>query len=63
MKRLQRKYAQQALAAAAAANQHLDGLAEWQPVTAGMFMWLRLAGGFRALGLTWAAGCLLCVKS
>lgn len=42
--RLQRKYAQQALAAAAAAEQHLSGLAEWEPVTAGMFLWARLKG-------------------
>lgn len=44
MKRLQRKYAQQALAAAAAAEQHLSDLAEWQPVTAGMFLWVKLKG-------------------
>lgn len=44
LKRLQRKYAQQAVAAAAAAEQHLSDLAEWQPVTAGMFQWMRLKG-------------------
>lgn len=44
VKRLQRKYAQQAVAAAAAAEQHLSDLAEWQPVTAGMFQWVRLKG-------------------
>jgi DNA-binding transcriptional MocR family regulator len=44
VKRLQRKYAQQALAAAAAAQQHLADLTEWQPVTAGMFMWMKLKG-------------------
>lgn len=45
VKRLQRKYAQQALAAAAAAEQHLAAVAEWQPVTAGMFLWVKLTGG------------------
>lgn len=44
VRRLQRKYAQQALAAAAAAEQHLADLTEWQPVTAGMFMWMKLKG-------------------
>jgi DNA-binding transcriptional MocR family regulator len=45
VKRLQRKYAQQALAAAAAAQQHLQDVAEWQPVKAGMFLWVKLKGG------------------
>jgi len=53
VKRLQRKYAQQALAAAAAAEQHLGGLATWQPVTAGMFLWLRLTGTCGGVGGTW----------
>jgi DNA-binding transcriptional MocR family regulator len=44
VKRLQRKYAHQALAAAAAAEQHLADLTEWQPVTAGMFMWMKIKG-------------------
>jgi DNA-binding transcriptional MocR family regulator len=44
LKRLQRQYGQQALAAAAAAEQHLAGVAEWQPVTAGMFLWVKLKG-------------------
>ncbi|WIA37188.1 hypothetical protein OEZ86_014142 [Tetradesmus obliquus] len=39
---LQRRYAQQAAVAQAAAAQHLSGLAEWQAAEAGMFMWLRM---------------------
>lgn len=42
--RLQRRYAAQAQVADAAAREHLSGLAEWTPVRAGMFMWLRLVG-------------------
>jgi DNA-binding transcriptional MocR family regulator len=49
LKRLQRKYGQQALAAAAAAEQHLAGVAEWQPVTAGMFLWVKLKGAHAAV--------------
>lgn len=41
---LQRRYAQQAAVAEAAAAQHLAGLAEWQAAEAGMFMWLRMTG-------------------
>jgi len=42
--RLQQKYARQAQIAVAAAAEHLTGLAEWQPVQAGMFMWCKLTG-------------------
>ena len=42
---LQRKYAGQEAVAAAAAEEHLEGLVEWQPTTAGMFLWFKLTGG------------------
>lgn len=45
IKRLQAQYARQAAVAAAAAEEQLAGLAEWQPARAGMFMWFRLTGG------------------
>jgi len=45
VRRLQGQYARQAAVAAAAAEQQLIGLAEWQPVRAGMFMWFKLTGG------------------
>jgi DNA-binding transcriptional MocR family regulator len=47
--RLQQKYAHQAQIAVAAAAEHLAGLAEWQPVQAGMFMWCKLTGEGRPL--------------
>lgn len=58
VKRLQAQYARQAAVAAAAAEQQLAGLAEWQPARAGMFMWLRLTGVPRA-ARAWQPG--LCV--
>lgn len=42
---LQRQYRRQAQAAHAAATAHLADLAEWRPVDAGMFMWMRLRDG------------------
>lgn len=41
--KLQKKYAQQAALAAAAAQQHLGDSVELRPCTAGMFLWCKLA--------------------
>jgi DNA-binding transcriptional MocR family regulator len=60
VKRLQRKYAQQALAAAAAAQQHLQDVAEWQPVKAGMFLWAKLKGWCAGSVLGWVLTGYLC---
>eukprot|EP00775_Hariotina_reticulata_P010800 gene10800-10956_t len=53
--RLQQKYARQAQIAVAAAAEHLAGLAEWQPVQAGMFMWCKLTGNGDSSNLVDAA--------
>ncbi|PNH11450.1 Kynurenine/alpha-aminoadipate aminotransferase, mitochondrial [Tetrabaena socialis] len=44
LQRLQALYAARAAAAHAAAVEHLGGLAEFEPVRAGMFMWVTLKG-------------------
>lgn len=41
---IQVQYARRAGIMMAAAEKHLTGLAEWAPISAGMFMWLRLYG-------------------
>lgn len=41
---LQKRYAHYAAVAAAAAEEHLDGLVEWTPAKAGMFMWMKMLG-------------------
>lgn len=41
---LQQKYARSAAVAAAAAEEHLTGLAEWRPAKAGMFLWMNMIG-------------------
>ncbi|MEW5310972.1 MAG: hypothetical protein WDW38_002722 [Sanguina aurantia] len=43
--KLQALYTHKSAVAAAAADQHLTGLATWEPCSAGMFMWLRLTSG------------------
>lgn len=43
--KLQALYTHKSAVAAAAATQHLTGLATWEPCSAGMFMWLRLTSG------------------
>ncbi|GLC60016.1 hypothetical protein PLESTB_001564000 [Pleodorina starrii] len=48
VQKLQALYASRASAAHQAACAHLQGLAEWQPPRAGMFMWLQLTGGLDA---------------
>eukprot|EP00775_Hariotina_reticulata_P005059 gene5059-5300_t len=42
--RVQQKYARRAQLAEAAAAEHLAGLAQWQSIQAGMFMWCKLTG-------------------
>lgn len=44
LSRLQRSYGHKAAVAEVAARQHLAALAEWQPVAAGMFMWVKFTG-------------------
>lgn len=44
VKDIQGQYAERASVIQAAAAKHLTGLADWAPVTAGMFMWVRLRG-------------------
>uniref|UniRef100_A0A383VSP6 Aminotransferase class I/classII large domain-containing protein n=1 Tax=Tetradesmus obliquus TaxID=3088 RepID=A0A383VSP6_TETOB len=41
---LQQRYARSAAAAEAAAAAHLADIAEWQPIRAGMFMWVKIKG-------------------
>lgn len=44
IKDVQEQYSRRAGIITAAAEKHLTGLAEWSPITAGMFMWLKLLG-------------------
>jgi DNA-binding transcriptional MocR family regulator len=44
---LQQLYGGRAAAAAAAAVEHLSGVAEWEAPAAGMFMWFKLTGAVR----------------
>jgi DNA-binding transcriptional MocR family regulator len=44
VKQLQQRYARTAAVAEAAAAQHLADIAEWQPIKAGMFMWVKVKG-------------------
>ncbi|WIA37181.1 hypothetical protein OEZ86_014136 [Tetradesmus obliquus] len=41
---LQQRYARSAAAAETAAAAHLADIAEWQPIRAGMFMWVKIKG-------------------
>lgn len=47
VRQLQQRYARAAAAAEAAAAQHLADVAEWQPIRAGMFMWVKIKGEVR----------------
>lgn len=42
LKMVQREYARRAAVMCAAAEEHLKGVATWDPPSAGMFLWLRL---------------------
>lgn len=44
LKGVQAKYARKAEVITKLAEKHLKDLAEWEPLKAGMFMWLRLKG-------------------
>jgi DNA-binding transcriptional MocR family regulator len=44
VRQLQQQYARTAAVAEAAAAQHLADIAEWQPIKAGMFMWVKIKG-------------------
>jgi DNA-binding transcriptional MocR family regulator len=49
VQQLQQRYARTAAVAEAAAAKHLGDIAEWQPIRAGMFMWVKIKG--EGLGL------------
>ena len=44
LKTVQAKYANRAGVIMKAADKHLKGLAEWDTIVSGMFLWLRLTG-------------------
>lgn len=44
LKTVQAKYTRRAEIITQAAEKHLQDLAEWAPISAGMFMWIRLKG-------------------
>jgi DNA-binding transcriptional MocR family regulator len=51
VRQLQQRYSRTAAVAEAAAAKHLADVAEWQPIKAGMFMWVKIKGELSVQGL------------